>query len=1007
MSTPYTINFEKEIGRGAFSSIFEGRTIGGRRVAVKFANKPREIEAAENEVKMLKNFIGVLNIVQLIGYEDRPSTSDSPRTFSFAMEIADGSLESLMSKPDHHKGLPMAILIDLVADCAAALEALRLKHTAHRDIKHMNILTFAGSPTSGRRSTHVFKLCDLGGARVIDERGMTTLVGTPNMLHPNLAAELCRQQHNWKTRKEYTSDECDLWSLGCTIFYCCTGQFPFKYDFNDRNLYYRAVTALKLNSDAIGMTHKGSYREGISGAFRYAFEPILEIPTGPNRHPRWFVHLLTVLLRMFFHEPSIEKYLAIVKSMRAAPRRVFVSIDQLSVVDHSDMSADPIVRVNLPPLSKCLGYPDGTDLTLISATSMSTAAANATSIDALRDSIYLVVPMISDVPCRAIPTKRVDFDESRERPDVALIEARKLRIFNALSNLNDADEFRRVFREVSTILDTQFQLLIDELCREPEKLQIVHRFAAYNETACIPLMIMNNSELHSGANVKECEKCAKDIGREVVVHLNQLFKLGEMCREFQAQSSRLEIEDTELAGIRDELADFWMKDRNEILATGEYSLELASRCAQLRTNILKEIFDGKPSKLAHSLILARTLVEKRAEYAKLQNTLLECIAQLEKPFQKMKETVNRIRQDERMDDETLKLLRKLQNPNYREALQKTEMKGREVKQLAALMRKSLEEHETTAVSADTSVRRMEHFLKLLPKLSHHLRKGDCGKIAVIGGSLEYTGAPYFAAKSAAILGADLIHVFCADEAASVIKGYSPDLIVHPGMKPETVIPKLSRMDAIVLGPGLGRNESLWPLIEKLYEFVAERQIPFVIDGDALWFVAERVAKFPRGMRSTILTPNFVEFSRLCAAALNENEVIGIKEEEKLQQLAVELSRKLGTSVYMKGVADLVVTTNGEVSRCATEASLRRCGGQGDLTAGTLALLLFWAKKSGCDWTSAHHEAGIASSWLVRTAGRRCFEKMGRSANTPGILDEIPHLMMDVETRETTDTVHSS
>lgn len=28
-------------------------------------------------------------------------------------------------------------------------------------------------------------------------------------------------------------------------------------------------------------------------------------------------------------------------------------------------------------------------------------------------------------------------------------------------------------------------------------------------------------------------------------------------------------------------------------------------------------------------------------------------------------------------------------------------------------------------------------------------------------------------------GADLTHVFCAREAASVIKSYSPELIVHP------------------------------------------------------------------------------------------------------------------------------------------------------------------------------------------------------------------------------------
>jgi len=74
-------------------------------------------------------------------------------------------------------------------------------------------------------------------------------------------------------------------------------------------------------------------------------------------------------------------------------------------------------------------------------------------------------------------------------------------------------------------------------------------------------------------------------------------------------------------------------------------------------------------------------------------------------------------------------------------------------------------------------------------------------VGVIGGCLEYTGAPYFAAISAMKLvserlfktsvitdemtphqlsqGADLSHIFCETSAAVPIKSYSPDLIVHP------------------------------------------------------------------------------------------------------------------------------------------------------------------------------------------------------------------------------------
>ena len=69
---------------------------------------------------------------------------------------------------------------------------------------------------------------------------------------------------------------------------------------------------------------------------------------------------------------------------------------------------------------------------------------------------------------------------------------------------------------------------------------------------------------------------------------------------------------------------------------------------------------------------------------------------------------------------------------------------------------------------------------LLPSLHNTaLRKGNCGRILVIGGSQEYTGAPYFASIAALRMGADIAHVICQPEASSVIKSYSPDLIVHP------------------------------------------------------------------------------------------------------------------------------------------------------------------------------------------------------------------------------------
>jgi len=74
---------------------------------------------------------------------------------------------------------------------------------------------------------------------------------------------------------------------------------------------------------------------------------------------------------------------------------------------------------------------------------------------------------------------------------------------------------------------------------------------------------------------------------------------------------------------------------------------------------------------------------------------------------------------------------------------------------------------------------VEQVRLFVPRLTQELRKGSCGKIGVVGGSFEYTGAPYFAAITALRMGADLSHIFCTSGAAVAIKSYSPEIIVHP------------------------------------------------------------------------------------------------------------------------------------------------------------------------------------------------------------------------------------
>jgi hypothetical protein len=66
---------------------------------------------------------------------------------------------------------------------------------------------------------------------------------------------------------------------------------------------------------------------------------------------------------------------------------------------------------------------------------------------------------------------------------------------------------------------------------------------------------------------------------------------------------------------------------------------------------------------------------------------------------------------------------------------------------------------------------------VIPPLLTTDHKGTMGRIGVLGGSSDYTGAPFYAADGALKFGCDLSFVFCSKDASIPIKSYSPELMV--------------------------------------------------------------------------------------------------------------------------------------------------------------------------------------------------------------------------------------
>lgn len=290
---------------------------------------------------------------------------------------------------------------------------------------------------------------------------------------------------------------------------------------------------------------------------------------------------------------------------------------------------------------------------------------------------------------------------------------------------------------------------------------------------------------------------------------------------------------------------------------------------------------------------------------------------------------------------------------------------------------------TSHTMGDNKSPLLERVHNIIPDLSSERHKGEAGRIGIVGGSAEYTGAPYFAAISSLLVGADLVHVFCAQAAAPVIKAYSPELIVHPLLDTNNALiqiePWLERLHVLVIGPGLGRDRQVLQTVGELIKFCRQLNKPLIIDADGLFLITQDISLI-KDYDGVILTPNAIEFSRLFG---------NIREDIPNQM------RKLGTGVTVieKGLHDRIYdSTTFDKLECPQGGSGRRCGGQGDLLSGAIATFYYWALAHND--SNPTQVACYAGSLLAKECNRYAFKEKGRSMVTTDMIQQIHSVFED-------------
>jgi NAD(P)H-hydrate epimerase len=282
-----------------------------------------------------------------------------------------------------------------------------------------------------------------------------------------------------------------------------------------------------------------------------------------------------------------------------------------------------------------------------------------------------------------------------------------------------------------------------------------------------------------------------------------------------------------------------------------------------------------------------------------------------------------------------------------------------------------------------------------PKKDSH--KGENGRLLVVGGG-PYYGAPALSSFAAQRTGADLIYIATPKKVARAITSYkpllikpirlakeiakiSPTLIVKELNDEDNLVPEdidivkklVKKVDALLIGPGLGNEIKTQKAVEKIIELFVKNKKQIVIDADAIKVVGSKPNLIEYSQ--SVITPHSGEFKELTGVKLSNNLDERIKNVETW-------AKKLKTTILLKGPIDII--SNGVQTKLNDiHNESMTVGGTGDVLAGIIGCLL---SKGVEPFNSAR--IGI---FINGVAGNIAFKNRSYGVIATDLIEEIPNV----------------
>lgn len=258
------------------------------------------------------------------------------------------------------------------------------------------------------------------------------------------------------------------------------------------------------------------------------------------------------------------------------------------------------------------------------------------------------------------------------------------------------------------------------------------------------------------------------------------------------------------------------------------------------------------------------------------------------------------------------------------------------------------------------------------------RKGQNGKVLVVGGSYMYHGAPVLASLAALRAGTDLVYTAVPKINASATRAISPNLIVIPmvdakltrGSANKLLGQVQSGLDSATIGMGLAiaDEEGLKNLVKSLLD----QDVRLSLDASAL---VGSILPVIYG-KNVVLTPHAGEFQRL----------FGVLPSNKIKEritLVERFSKEHQTTILLKGATDVISNGNQTYINSKNLASMT-VGGTGDVLSGLVAGLLSKNRNT--------IESAAAASYVNGVAGKLAQKKHGFHILATDLIDNISSAM---------------